>query len=414
MSKPSTPPIVRAAFMPLLDAAPLIAAAHLGLAREEGLDLRLERETSWATLRDRVAVGHLDVAHMLAPMPIASNLGLAPLPARLVVPIALGYGGNTITVSQSLWRELFPQSDATAAMPDAMTAGRLLAHHVRHRSLARRPKLTVAVVHTHSAHYYQLAYWLAAVGIDPERDIDLVVVPPSLTAAALAEGQIDAFCAGEPWGSVAVAQSLGRVLATNTSIWQSSPEKVLAIRERWLDDDVARAHALVRSIHRAAFWCDDVANSAELVRLLARADAINLDEATISKSLEGRAAHRNLEAGATSGFLTFARNGASFPWLSHASWFYAQMVRWRQVPYSAEGLQTARSTYRPDLFRAALKTLGVDMPAANSKVEGQLATATPVGSTRGRLILGPDAFCDGRIFDPDDVERYVASLPPVR
>lgn len=408
MSKQSTTSSVRAAFMPLMDAAPLIAAAHLGFAREEGLDLRLEREASWATLRDRVAVGHLDAAHMLAPMPIAANLGLTPLAVRLVVPMALGYGGNTITVSNALWSELFADGAVPTGTPDAMTAGHRLATVVRERRASNQRRLVIAVVHTHSAHYYQLAYWLAAVGINPVRDIDLVVVPPSVTTAALAQSQIDAFCAGDPWGSVAVAQSIGYVLATNTSIWQSSPEKVLAIRERWRDEDVARTHALVRSIHRAACWCDDAANSSELVRLLARADTIGLDEATLAKSLERRASKPTPAGAAAMGFLTFARNGASFPWLSHASWFYAQMVRSGQVPYSAEGLAIARATYRPDLFRAALKPLGADMPAANSKVEGKLTAATPAGSTGGRLMLGPDAFCDGRIFDPDDVEGYIA------
>lgn len=399
---------VRAAFMPLLDAAPLIVAARRGFAAEEGLDLRLERERSWATLRDRIAVGHLDAAHMLAPMPIAANLGLTPLAVRLVVPMALGYGGNTVTVSSALWRELWADHAAPAVISDAMNAGRALASAVRRRAAAGKPRLVMSVVHTHSAHYYQLAYWLAAVGIDPAADVDIVVVPPSLTAAALAGGQIDAFCAGEPWGTVAVREADGHILATNTSIWKSSPEKVLGVRHAWVEEDVARLHALVRSVHRAAVWCDDPDHADALVALLSRADALGIDESTLAASLAQRSLGSQGGSRVPSGFLTFARQSATFPWLSHASWFYAQMVRQEQITFDREGLALARATYRPDLFRDALTPIGVDLPAANSKVEGMLSRATPAGSSGGRLLLGPDTFFDGEVFDPDDVAGYLA------
>jgi ABC-type nitrate/sulfonate/bicarbonate transport system substrate-binding protein len=83
---------VTAGFLPLLDSAILVAARQRGFAANEGIDLALVRENSWASIRDRLAVGHFDVAHMLAPMPIAHNLGLALLAARTVVPMALGLG----------------------------------------------------------------------------------------------------------------------------------------------------------------------------------------------------------------------------------------------------------------------------------------------------------------------------------
>ncbi len=398
---------VRAAFMPLIDAAPLIVAARMGFAEREGLHLLLDREPSWATLRDRVAVGHLDAAHMLAPMPIAANLGLTALPVQLIVPMALGFGGNTVTVSQALRRELGEAGADDRALQAAAGAGHALAAVVRRRGGEGRPRLAIGVVHTHSAHFYQLAYWLAAVGIDPLRDLDVVVVPPPLMAAALAGGQIDAFCAGEPWGSVAQRQAGGHVLFTNGSIWQSSPEKVLGVRRDWFEADPARTHALVRALHRAAEWSDEAANAMDLVRLLAASDALALPEDVIAESLARR---RTGSSASDALFLAFARQAADFPWLSHASWFYAQMTRWRQAAFSAEGLARARTTYRPDIFRAALAPLGVDLPGANSKVEGALTSASPAGSTGGRLRLGPDAFFDGEVFDPDDVAGYLARL----
>lgn len=266
------------------------------------------------------------------------------------------------------------------------------------------PKLVVAVVHTHSAHYYQFAYWLAAAGVNPDRDVDLVVVPPSLTTAAMDSGQIDAFCAGEPWGSIARDTIAARVLVTNTSIWRSSPEKVLAARAAWCAEESEATYALVRAVYRAALWCDDPANADALAELLAAPDALALPAPVIAASLRQRFA----SDGTPTGFLAFARQSAAFPWLSHAAWFYTQMVRCRQVPLSDTGLATARATYRPDLYRRALGPQGVDLPSANSKVEGRLSVPTAVGSTGGRLMLGPDTFFDGATFDPDDIEGYLA------
>lgn len=403
MSQTSSLHKVRAAFMPLLDAAPLIVAARLGFAAKEGVDIALERETSWATLRDRIAVGHLDAAHMLAPMPIASNLGRTALPVRLIVPMALGYGGNTVTVSEALWQELW-NGDAEPAASDAALSGAALAKVVGRRKDSGGARLTVGVVHTHSAHFYQIAYWLAACGVDPVRDIDIVVVPPPLTASALARGQIDAFCAGEPWGSIAEREARGRILLTNESIWRSSPEKVVGVRQAWYQEDQERTNALVRGVFKAAAWCDDPLNAGELVQLLASAEGLGLAGDVLSAGLERRRVDRS---NPSTGFLAFARQGAAFPWLSHASWFYSQMTRWMQADYCAEGLAVARSTYRPDIHRTALRPLQVDLPSANSKVEGMLKTATPAGSTEGRLMLGPDTFFDGRVFDPDDVASYL-------
>ncbi len=396
---------VRASFLPLVDAAPLIAAVRLGIAADEGLDVQLERETSWASVRDRLAVGHLDAGHVLAPMPIAANLQLAPLSVRMVAPIALGYGGNTITVSLMLWDDL--RACGVTDDLDAHRAGTALAAVVRARSLSGRPKVRLGVVHSHSAHYYQVCYWLAAVGIDPINDVDILVVAPRLTTEALSAQQIDGFCAGEPWGSLAVSHSVGHVLTTNTRIWWSSPEKVLGLRQSWVEEDLERTSALIRAIYRAALWCDVPENRPELSRLLSAPEVLDLPAPQVEACLSHRGGGWTAGRDLGDGFLSFATRGASFPWTSHAVWFYSQMVRWRQAAWSENNLEIARSSYRPDIYRAALKPLGVDLPSANSKIEGGLPQVTAVGSTLGKLFLGPDTFFDGVKFDPDRVADYL-------
>lgn len=399
---------IRAGFMPLLDCAPLIVAATRGFAEEEGFDLVISRETSWATVRDRLAVRHLDVAHMLAPMPIAANLRIGPLASPLLVPMSLGFGGNTVTVSRAVWDEL-AQHGAPADLDAAGTA-KAMAALVAARKAKARERLVLGIVHPHSAHHYELAYWLAAAGVMPGRDVELIVVPPSLSAAALAAGQIDGFCAGEPWGSIAVAQGVGVILTTKAHIWRSSPEKVLGVRTEWAEADPERLDALVRAVYRAAIWCDEPANRDELAELLARPEHIGQPVDWLRPGLTRQLTAPDGSQHAVPDLLTFAARAATFPWISHALWFYTQMVRWHQAPLSAEALAIAAATYRPDLYRRALKPLGAVLPSSNSKIEGALRTETPAGSATGRLSLGPDGFFDGRVFDPEEATAYLAAL----
>jgi len=402
------PNLVRMGFMPLTDCAPVVAASLLGFAEAEGLRVNLTREASWATLRDRIAVRHLDAAHMLAPMPIAACLGLTPLPDRLIVPLMLGFGGNTITVSRALWADL-----KTAGAPPRLEAegtARALAEVVSARRKQGAPKLVFAVVHHHSAHTYQLSYWLAAAGIRPNDEIDIVAVPPPLMPAALAAGQIDGFCAGEPWGRVASVGGSGRCVTTNIAIWRASPEKVLGVAQDWAEADPERHFRLIRAVYKAAVWCDDPANRVELARLLSRPEIFDLPSEILQANLDGRIALDDGEEMRVGGFLNFSRSAANFPWKSNAAWFYAQMVRWGETKLSAEAYARAQSTYRPDLTRAALAPLGVPLPTADAKIEGATGTETSVTSTTGHLFLAPDRFFDGGIFDAEHVDAYLASL----
>lgn len=399
---------IRAGFIPLLDAAPLIVAKEKGFARSEGLDLVLSREMSWATIRDRLGVAHLDVAQALAPMPIAANLGLCPLPTRLLAPMALGFGGNTITVSPRLWGELQERGAGTD-----FDAGRGLAALTRvvERQVGNSgPRLTFGIVHPHSAHHYTLAYWLGAGGLLPGRDVELVVLPPPLMGDALASGHVDGFCAGEPWGSVAVARGAGVILTTGAHIWRSSPEKVLAAREAFALERPERIDALVRAVYRACRWCDAPENGTELAALLAQPEYLGQPASMLQPSLLGLLQSADGTRRQVDGFLTFAARAATFPWASHALWFLAQMARWGEAELCARSIDIARSAYRPDIYRRALTGLGVDMPGANEKVEGALSTRTPAGSVSGRLELGPDGFFDGRKFDPDHLRSYVEAL----
>lgn len=396
-----------AGFMPLLDSAVLVAAKEAGFAAGEGVDLTLVRETSWANIRDRMAVGHFQVAHMLAPMPIAANLGLTPLAVPTLAPIALGLGGNAVTVSNGLWSRMADEGAAPDLDPAA--AGHALRRVITQRTGQGDAPLRFAVVHPFSGHNYELRYWLAACGIDPESEIEIVYVPPPLMADALASGAIDGYCVGEPWSTAATKASLGRIATVKAALWRSSPEKVLGVTAKWAEQEPDALAALLRAMGRSAQWCASPQNHGALAEMLAARAVIDRPAAWMQHGLSG-----NLDIGggeirhAEDFFVPFAK-AATFPWKSHALWFYSQMVRWQQVAHSARNAAIARETYRPDIYRNALKPLGIALPAANAKVEGALVAPTPVGSAGASLTLGPDGFFDGALFDPDHLDAYIAS-----
>lgn len=395
-----------AGFLPLTDSAILIAAKERGFAEAEGIALNLVRETSWANVRDKLAVGQFEISHALAPMPIAANLGLTPFDTRLIAPMALGLGGNAITVSTALLDRMQDRSGFSGL--DAAAAGRALADVVASRRASGGKALQFGVVHPFSGHNFELRYWLSASGISPDSDIEIVILPPSLMADALASGQIDGYCVGEPWNSVAVARGAGQIITTKSSIWASSPEKVLAVREDWADKNAETLHALLRALYRAAEWCGQTANQFELASLLGSPAYLDQPAEVILPALDGSILGASAPRGGRDFFQPHAR-AATFPWQSHALWFYSQMVRCGYVGHSAAHAETARQSYRPDIYRMVMTAIGAPVPSANSKVEGALTEMTAVGASSQFLYLGPDGFFDGAVFDPDALDAYIES-----
>lgn len=413
-------------FLPLLDCAPLAVAADMGFAADQGLELELIRENSWANIRDRLIVGQFHAAHMLGPMTIASTLGIGHMKVPMVAPMALGLGGNAITASRALWQAM--QNHGACAGAPPLAQGKALKEVVCERALGGEPPLTLAMVYPFSSHNYELRYWLAACGIDPDNDVLLIVIPPPLMVDALRSGQIDGFCSGEPWNSLAVAGGVGRIVTTTAEVWRRAPEKVLGMRADWADAHPADTAALVRALYLASLWCGRQDSRSELAALLAQPRFLGVPVDTLTRGLSGRLnlapeppapapatsvpiTSRAPTSGATTSdpnflpvneFLVYADHWATFPWTSHALWFYSQMVRWRQVAHSPAAAAAAAATYRPDVFRASLQPLGVHLPSLDSKTEQSNDTHDP--NSRGDSARG---FFDGGVFDPAQLDAYI-------
>ena len=381
---------LEAGFVPLVDAAPLIAAREMGFAAEEGIDLRLTREPSWSNIRDKVAVGLYPVAHMLAPMPLAMSLGAGAMQAPVIAPMLLNAGGNTIGAAPALAGAL-----AAAAPADAAAMGRALL-----REAARRP-LVIGAPFPQSMHVALLRYWLEGCGGDPDRDVSIQTVPPPLMGAALEAGQMDLFCFGEPWGGLAAERGLATLLLPTSAIWAYAPEKALGVRADWAEANPQALTALLRALHRAGRWLARDQNVALAAELLSRPAYLGVSALTVERALTGALAFATPGAGRTR-FIDFGGPEATFPWRSLALWIAERCARrWGVAP--AEARAAALACFRPDLLRAALDPIGVDLPGASAKVEGALDARVGVASSRGGLFLGPDRFFDGRRFDPADL-----------
>lgn len=298
---------VRIGFIPLVDCAVIVAAHELGFAQRHGVRLVLSREPSWAAIRDKVAFGVLDAAHMLAPMPAAMALGLGGQPAMpMVAPLGLGQGGNAITVSAALHRAMVAADAAAMAGPPALTA-RALALVAASRRAAGLPRLRLASVYPFSCHHYQLRSWLAAGGVADDH-VELLVIPPPRMVENLASGLVDGFCVGEPWNILAEAEGLGQAVATNDDVAPGAPEKVLGTTRAWAEANADTLERLALALADAAQWARS--HAADLAVLLSRQDFVGVPHDILARAIS---CHRPQAAA-----LTAAQIG----------WVREQMVRW--------------------------------------------------------------------------------------
>lgn len=368
---------LRLGFIPLTDCAPLVAAQALGFFEEEGLNVTLEREASWATIRDKVAAGVLDGAHMLAPMALAVT---AAGEGEILAPLALNQNGSAVTVSATL-AEAILAADPNALSRSPVTAAALAKVVAARRENGQGP-LTFAVVFPYSMHNYLLRYWLAQGGVDPDRDVRLVVIPPPRMVERMRAGEVDGFCVGAPWNAVAEAEGVGRVLVAASQFWPGGPDKVLGVTADLAAHRPDELRACLRAVMRGAAWADEPENRETLIELLARPDRVGAAPAAIARALGGE--------------IVFHRDAAGLPRREHGLWFLSQMIRWGQVDAALDLQALVDRVYRPDLYRDAALSLGPILEPA-------LAFADAAGPVQARLF-------DGQVFDPKVARAYAAGF----
>ncbi|MGL6132719.1 MAG: nitrate ABC transporter ATP-binding protein [Prochlorococcaceae cyanobacterium] len=342
-------------FIPLSDCAPLVVAQEKGYFRRYGLEqVELRREANWKTLETNMRQGVLDAAQMVAGLPYAMTLGLQgqkPLP--MTTALTLSRNGNAITLHRR-FRE--------AGVEDVAGLKRWITAHPEQRPV-------FAMVHPASMHNLILRAWLASGGIEPDRDVDLIVIPPPQMVATLRAGTIDGFCVGEPWNTRAVREGLGTVIATDTELWNGHCEKVLGVREDWAAAYPRTHEALVGALLEACRWCEQPGNREELSELLAGSNFVGAEPATLRPALVGPFDRGLGELVAEPDLLRFHGGGTNAPEREDAVWILTQLARWGLCPFPNDWEQVAARVQQRDLYQrvaeasGSLEPLGDPMPS---------------------------------------------------
>ena len=356
---------LRIGYVPLTDAALLHVAKAQHFAAARGVEIELVADSSWANIRDKLVAGHFDAAHMLAPAAIAVSLGIDQVEAPLVAPVALGLNGNAITVSKALFQTL--RQEAQGEVADPRVTSEALARIVARRRETGEAPLTFGHVFPFSSHHYQLRLWLRAGRLDPDEDVRLVVVPPPFMVWTLRKGQLDGFCVGEPWNSLAVAAGAGTILHQGPDIVRDCPEKVLAFRAEWARSHGDEVHALAGAVGDASRWAAAPGNRNSLVTLLTSTAWQDVSPWTIERVLANPASSSGPALAAAGLRLDEDAIKAD---RAQALWLYAQMVEAGQTVYSDVLAEAAAAVYAPALgppiSRPAATPVAFDGPAFSS------------------------------------------------
>lgn len=331
---------LRVGFVPLTDCAPLVMAQELGLFDKHGLRVRLSRELGWATIRDKIIHRELDAAHAVAAMPLVATLGLGSVRCECLTALVLNLHGNAITLSSELWHR---------GVRDGATLRELVLQTRRERTF------TFGVVYPHSSHHFLLRGWLASAGIDPDRDVRIVVVPPPQMVANLKARHLDGFCVGEPWNSVASKARSGWCVATSAELDPGHPEKVLMVRKEFAEKSHDRHLALVAAILDACEYCDRPEHRERVIHTLSRPEFVGVAAGCLSPSFDGRLDFGHGLTREVRDFTVFHRYEANDPCDDKAAWVLEQLCRHRYCPgLASPNFALTRRVFRTDLFAQAV------------------------------------------------------------
>jgi nitrate/nitrite transport system substrate-binding protein len=376
-------------YIALMDASALVIAKEKGLFAKHGMpDVDVQKQASWGATRDNVVLGSekngIDGAHILTPMPYLISAGKVTqnsVPTPMYILARLNLDAQAISVANE-YKDLKVTADASP-LKAAFAAKK-----------AANKEVKVAMTFPGGTHDLWIRYWLAAGGIDPDKDVSTIVVPPPQMVANMKVGNMDAFCVGEPWNEQLVNQSIGFTACTTGEIWSKHPEKAFGLRAEWVDKNPKAALALLMAVMEAQQWCDKPENKQEMSEIVGKRQWFNVPVADIVGRAKGDINYGNgrVEKG-TKQFMKFWQDHASYPFKSHDTWFVTEDIRWGKFEPTTDIKGLVDKVNREDLWREAAKALAV--PASD----------IPTSTSRGK-----ETFFDGKVFDPAETTAYLKSL----
>jgi nitrate/nitrite transport system substrate-binding protein len=377
-------------FIALTDAAPLFVAKEKGIFAKYGMpDVEVQKQASWGTTRDNLVLGSegngIDGAHILTPMPYLISAGKVTqnnVPTPMYILARLNLDSQCISVAQE-YADLKIGLDTKpfkAALENKKASGK---------------PIKAAMTFPGGTHDLWIRYWLAAGGIDPDKDIETIVVPPAQMVANMKVGTMDCFCVCEPWNHQLINQKIGYTGITTGELWNKHPEKAFGLRAAWVDKHPKAAKALLMAVLEAQMWCDKDENRAEVAAICAKRQWINVPVADVTDRMKGKFDYgipgKVVEN--SPHIMKYWRDNASYPFKSHDLWFITEDMRWGKFEPTFDAKALIDKVNREDMWREAAKELGVpasDIPASTSR--------------------GKETFFDGKVFDPDDPAAYLVAL----
>ncbi|WP_231711172.1 CmpA/NrtA family ABC transporter substrate-binding protein [Xanthobacter dioxanivorans] len=376
-------------YIALMDASPLVIAKEKGLFAKHGVpDVEVTKQASWGATRDNLVLGGekngIDGAHILSPMPYLISTGKVTqnsVPTPMYLLARLNLDAQAVSVSNE-YKDLKVTTDAKA-LKEAFA-----------KKKADGKEVKVAMTFPGGTHDLWIRYWLASAGIDPDKDVSTIVVPPPQMVANMKVGNMDAFCVGEPWNEQLVNQGIGFTACTTGEIWKNHPEKALGMRADFVEKNPNTTRAILKAVMEAQQWCDKMENKQELAEIVGKRQWFNVPVADIIGRLKGDINYGNGRVVKGSDqYMKFWKDHASYPFKSHDAWFVTEDIRWGKFDPSTDINALVNKVNREDIWREAAKELG--LPASD----------IPAGTSRGK-----ETFFDGKVFDPADPQAYLKSL----
>ena len=368
---------IRIGIIALTDCSSIVMAHELGLFKKYGIESTISKEASWAVIRDRLSLGENQATHLLLGIPYASTMGLQGAPVKpMIIPMYLNRNGQAITLTRTLL-------DKGAKTPQ----------QIKPLALEARSKgspMTFAMTYPPGTHAMWMRYWLASGGINPDKDVSLITIPPAQMVANMKVGKMDGYCVGEPWGARAIPDGIGFTAITTQQLWKDHPEKVLGFTEEFATKNPKTVKACMQAVIEASQWADKLENRAKLAETVAQPQYVNTTKEVILGRLLGEYDYGDGRKEKDKYYMTFYDRYTTFPQKSHGVWWLTQFRRWGMVKEAPDYKGIVDRVHRPDIYREVAKAMGIETPREDMKKE---------------------TFFDGVTFDPAKPEEYAKSFP---
>jgi nitrate/nitrite transport system substrate-binding protein len=367
---------VKFGMIALTDCSPIVIAHEKGLFKKYGINSVISKGASWAAIRDALSNGDIQATHMLIGMPIASTLGLMGAPKKpMVAPWLLNRNGQAISLKTELKGKV--GADPKKLLPlvmDAKTKG---------------SPMTFAMTFPPGTHAMWIRYWLAAGGINPDKDTALITVPPAQMVANMKVGKMDGFCVGEPWNARVIADGIGYTGITTQEIWKDHPEKVCAFTAEFADKNPKTVKAVLKALNEASIWLDDLKNRPEQCQIVSKATYINCPPELILGRMLGKYDYGDGRTKQDPNYMIFHDRNCNYPQPKYAVWWLTQLKRWGMLNGPVDYKGVAAQVMRPELYEEAMKEIGYKHGGKDDK---------------------PETLFDGKTFDPAKAEAYATSF----